>query len=61
MSDVTYTAVATSTAEGRNGGRATSADGALDVTLAVPKELGGAGDWPESDDPRSRAAASQPG
>ncbi|MDX3192647.1 organic hydroperoxide resistance protein [Streptomyces sp. MN03-5084-2B] len=44
MSEVTYTAVATSTAEGRNGGRATSDDGALDVTLAVPKAFGGAGD-----------------
>ncbi|MCC8249305.1 organic hydroperoxide resistance protein [Saccharothrix luteola] len=43
MSEVTYTAVATSTAEGRNGGRASSDDGALDVALAVPKELGGAG------------------
>lgn len=43
MSEVTYTAVATSTAEGRNGGRAASDDGALDVTLAVPKEFGGAG------------------
>ncbi|XVS60816.1 organic hydroperoxide resistance protein [Actinosynnema sp. CA-299493] len=43
MSEVTYTAVATSTAEGRNGGRASSDDGVLDVALAVPKELGGAG------------------
>ncbi|MGA4789892.1 Ohr family peroxiredoxin [Nocardia sp. AB354] len=43
MADITYTAVATSTAEGRNGGRATSDDGALDITLAVPKALGGAG------------------
>ncbi|GGL04486.1 osmotically inducible protein C [Sphaerisporangium melleum] len=44
MSEITYTAVATSTAEGRNGGRATSDDGMLDVTLAVPKAFGGAGD-----------------
>ncbi|QFU88508.1 Ohr family peroxiredoxin [Amycolatopsis sp. YIM 10] len=43
MSEITYTAVATSTAEGRNGGRATSDDGALDVTLAVPAAFGGAG------------------
>ena len=43
MSEITYTAVATSTAEGRNGGRATSDDGVLDLGLAVPKELGGAG------------------
>lgn len=43
MSETTYTAVATSTAEGRNGGRATSDDGVLDLGLAVPKELGGAG------------------
>ncbi|GIG30352.1 Ohr family peroxiredoxin [Cellulomonas marina] len=38
-----YTAVATSTGEGRRGGRATSDDGALDVTLAVPAAMGGAG------------------
>jgi Ohr subfamily peroxiredoxin len=39
----TYTAVATATGEGRNGGRTTTDDGLLDVTLAVPKELGGKG------------------
>ncbi|QXV57671.1 organic hydroperoxide resistance protein [Amycolatopsis sp. TNS106] len=44
MSETTYTAVATSTAEGRNGGRATSDDGVLDVGLAVPKAFGGSGD-----------------
>jgi Ohr subfamily peroxiredoxin len=43
MSETTYTAVATSTAEGRNGGRASTDDGVLDVALAVPKALGGAG------------------
>ncbi|MEV0701971.1 organic hydroperoxide resistance protein [Saccharopolyspora sp. NPDC050389] len=43
MAETTYTAVATSTAEGRNGGRAISDDGVLDVGLAVPKALGGAG------------------
>ncbi|MEU7531922.1 organic hydroperoxide resistance protein [Saccharothrix sp. NPDC042600] len=44
MPETTYTAIATSTAEGRNGGRATSDDGVLDVTLAVPKAFGGSGD-----------------
>ncbi|MCT9930728.1 organic hydroperoxide resistance protein [Planotetraspora sp. A-T 1434] len=38
-----YTAVVTVTGEGRNGGRATADDGLLDTTLAIPKELGGAG------------------
>jgi lipoyl-dependent peroxiredoxin len=41
MPAAAYTAVATSA--GRDG-RATSSDGRLDVTLALPKELGGAGD-----------------
>ena len=36
----TYTAVATATGEGRNGGHTVTDDGLLDVTLAVPKELG---------------------
>ena len=39
---VLYTAEAKATGEGRNG-RATSTDGILDVDLAVPPELGGAG------------------
>jgi Ohr subfamily peroxiredoxin len=39
----TYTAVATATGEGRNGGRTVTDDGLLDVTLAVPKEFGGKG------------------
>jgi Ohr subfamily peroxiredoxin len=43
VSETTYTAIATSTAEGRNGGRAVSDDGVLDVTLAVPKAFGGSG------------------
>lgn len=43
MSEITYTAVVASTAEGRNGGRATSSDGVLDVDLALPPQLGGAG------------------
>ncbi|WP_315094321.1 organic hydroperoxide resistance protein [uncultured Cellulomonas sp.] len=38
-----YTAIATATGEGRAGGRAVSDDGTLDVTLAVPAELGGRG------------------
>ncbi|GHS88296.1 organic hydroperoxide resistance protein [Cellulomonas hominis] len=38
-----YTATATSTGEGRAGGRAVSSDGVLDVTLAVPREMGGPG------------------
>jgi Ohr subfamily peroxiredoxin len=38
-----YTATATATGEGRRGGRAATDDGLLDVTLAVPNALGGAG------------------
>ncbi len=38
-----YTATATSTGEGRRGGQVTSSDGVLDLTLAVPTEMGGAG------------------
>jgi Ohr subfamily peroxiredoxin len=37
-----YTAVATATGEGRNG-HARSSDGQLDLDLAVPEEMGGAG------------------
>jgi osmotically inducible protein OsmC len=37
-----YTAVATSIGDGRNG-HARSSDGILDLDLAVPKEMGGAG------------------
>ncbi|MGP4014602.1 organic hydroperoxide resistance protein [Saccharopolyspora sp. 5N708] len=43
MSETTYTAVVTSTGEGRNGGRAISDDSQLDVQLGIPKALGGAG------------------
>ncbi len=39
--NVVYTAIATAT--GGRDGRATTADGSLDVKLAVPKEMGGAG------------------
>ncbi|WP_116950006.1 organic hydroperoxide resistance protein [Jiangella endophytica] len=38
-----YTAIATSTGDGRAGGRAVTDDGLLDVTLAVPKDMGGPG------------------
>lgn len=38
-----YTAVATSTGDGRAGGRARSSDGLIDVTLAIPREMGGPG------------------
>ena len=40
--DILYTAVATSTGEGRTG-RARTSDGVLDVELATPAEMGGAG------------------
>ncbi|SEE58866.1 Ohr family peroxiredoxin [Streptomyces sp. TLI_105] len=40
---VTYTAVVDVDGEGRNGGRVRSADGLLETSLGLPKELGGAG------------------
>jgi osmotically inducible protein OsmC len=40
---VSYTAVVNVTGEGRNGGTVRSQDGLLDHNLAIPKELGGAG------------------
>jgi osmotically inducible protein OsmC len=43
VTETTYTAVVTATGEGRNGGRALSDDGLLDVTLAIPKTMGGSG------------------
>jgi Ohr subfamily peroxiredoxin len=43
MADALYTAIATSTGDGRAGGRAVSSDGVIDVTLAIPKEMGGPG------------------
>ncbi|GAB3822776.1 organic hydroperoxide resistance protein [Kribbella italica] len=43
MSESIYTAVATSTGDGRAGGRAATDDGLLDLTLAVPREMGGPG------------------
>ncbi|SDG04508.1 peroxiredoxin, Ohr subfamily [Lentzea fradiae] len=38
-----YTGIATSTGDGRAGGRARSDDGLLDLGLAIPKEMGGPG------------------
>lgn len=38
-----YTTTAISTGEGRAGGRTATTDGLLDVTLAVPTEMGGPG------------------
>ncbi|MDX2644403.1 Ohr family peroxiredoxin [Streptomyces sp. PA03-1a] len=43
VTETHYTAVVTATGEGRNGGRAASSDGHLDLTLAVPEEFGGNG------------------
>lgn len=40
--DILYTAIATSTGEGRNG-HVVSSDGVLDLDLATPKEMGGPG------------------
>jgi len=38
-----YTAVAISSGDGRAGGRAVTDDGLLDVTLAIPRSMGGPG------------------
>ena len=43
MPDAIYTAVATSTGDGRAGGRPSSNDGLIDVALAIPTEMGGPG------------------
>ncbi|GAA1614871.1 organic hydroperoxide resistance protein [Nonomuraea maheshkhaliensis] len=43
MSQPLYTGIATSTGDGRAGGTARTDDGLLDVTLAIPKEMGGPG------------------
>ncbi|MCC9311724.1 Ohr family peroxiredoxin [Kitasatospora sp. RB6PN24] len=40
---VSYTGVVTVTGEGRNGGQVAADDGLLTTSLAIPKELGGAG------------------
>ncbi|AXE39746.1 Ohr family peroxiredoxin [Acidipropionibacterium virtanenii] len=43
MSAPLYTATATSTGEGRAGGRAVTDDGLLDLSLAIPASMGGPG------------------
>ncbi|MFT4085343.1 MAG: organic hydroperoxide resistance protein [Nocardioides sp.] len=43
MSAPLYTTAATSTGDGRAGGRAVTDDGILDVTLAIPTSMGGPG------------------
>lgn len=43
MTQTLYSTTATSTGDGRAGGRAVSDDGALDVSLAVPAAMGGPG------------------
>ncbi|MQY40848.1 Organic hydroperoxide resistance protein OhrB [Streptomyces sp. RB17] len=43
MADTIYTGIATSTGDGRAGGRARTNDGLLDIELAIPKEMGGPG------------------
>ena len=43
MSATLYTTTATSTGEGRAGGRAVTDDGLLDVTMATPTSMGGPG------------------
>lgn len=40
---VLYTAIATSTGDGRAGGHAETSDGLLAVDLAIPREMGGPG------------------
>jgi osmotically inducible protein OsmC len=43
MSEVLYRGIAMSTGDGRAGGQARTDDGLLDLTLAIPKEMGGPG------------------
>ncbi|MGO1628352.1 MAG: organic hydroperoxide resistance protein [Microbacterium sp.] len=43
MPDTLYTAIATATGNGRADGRATTDDALLDVSLAIPREMGGPG------------------
>ncbi|GHH76162.1 organic hydroperoxide resistance protein [Promicromonospora soli] len=43
MADSLYTAVATSTGDGRAGGHVVTDDSALDVKLAIPTSMGGPG------------------
>ncbi|WP_326835103.1 organic hydroperoxide resistance protein [Amycolatopsis rhabdoformis] len=43
MSKPLYLGIATSTGDGRAGGQARTDDGLLDLSLAIPKEMGGPG------------------
>jgi Ohr subfamily peroxiredoxin len=43
MPSALYTTTAISTGDGRAGGRAVTDDGLLDVTLAIPRSMGGPG------------------
>jgi Ohr subfamily peroxiredoxin len=43
MSKPLYIGIATSTGDGRAGGQARTDDGVLDISLAIPKEMGGPG------------------
>src|SRR3954453_5086413 len=43
VSDTIYRGIATSTGDGRAGGRALTNDGLLDITLVIPAEMGGPG------------------
>ncbi|MGW6793697.1 organic hydroperoxide resistance protein [Streptomyces chartreusis] len=43
MTDTVYAGIATSTGDGRAGGRVQTDDGLLDLSLAIPKEMGGPG------------------
>ncbi|WP_420711418.1 hypothetical protein [Streptomyces sp. NRRL F-3307] len=64
---VSYTAVVDVDGEDRNGGHVRSSDGLLQVSLALPKELGGAGtattpssSWPPAGPPASSAHCAAP-
>ncbi|MGW4529035.1 organic hydroperoxide resistance protein [Amycolatopsis sp. NPDC004378] len=43
MTKPLYLGIATSTGDGRAGGQARTDDGLLDISLAIPKEMGGPG------------------
>ncbi|MBB4684384.1 organic hydroperoxide resistance protein [Amycolatopsis jiangsuensis] len=43
MTKPLYLGIATSTGDGRTGGQARTDDGLLDISLAIPKEMGGPG------------------
>lgn len=43
MTKPLYLGIATSTGDGRAGGQARTNDGLLDISLAIPKEMGGPG------------------